>query len=440
MIFMQHFTNLSAAALLCLTLFAPAAEARQQSPRADASQTKTKPPISKDGLLDALRLRELTTKELVEQVERRGVAFEMGERDEAELRAAGALSKLIEAVRDNYRAPINREALLLLVKSGVLSKADIVAQIEQRGMTFPLTPEAEAELRAAGATPNLLAAVRANHRPGQRAASSAAKPVVNADPTLMPPDTRPIPFGDPQANSAQPPTGPGAGTGTGDGAGLGPGRGGNTGGGDRNVGGGGPGGGGGGETDYSRVFKQSEVTRKPVITLKPEPGFTEEARRNNVEGFVRLRAVLGSTGEVRNISVIKGLPDGLTEQAIAAARRIRFRPAEKDGRAVSQWVTLEYNFHIYYREDEVGSRVRILEKPAPEYTEEARRDRVAGKVVLNVMFTSYGVVNITSVERGLPLGLTEKAVEAARRIKFTPAQVEGRSVTQLGTVEYDFTP
>jgi hypothetical protein len=34
----------------------------------------------------------------------------------------------------------------------------------------------------------------------------------------------------------------------------------------------------------------------------------------------------------------------LTEQAIKAARGIRFRPAEKDGRAVAQFVTLEYNF------------------------------------------------------------------------------------------------
>jgi outer membrane biosynthesis protein TonB len=37
----------------------------------------------------------------------------------------------------------------------------------------------------------------------------------------------------------------------------------------------------------------------------------------------------------------------LTEKAIAAARQIRFQPAQKDGRAVSQWITIEYNFNIY---------------------------------------------------------------------------------------------
>jgi outer membrane biosynthesis protein TonB len=44
---------------------------------------------------------------------------------------------------------------------------------------------------------------------------------------------------------------------------------------------------------------------------------------------------------------VSRLPDGLTEKAIEAARRISFTPAEKDGRKVSQYVTIEYNFNIY---------------------------------------------------------------------------------------------
>jgi protein TonB len=91
----------------------------------------------------------------------------------------------------------------------------------------------------------------------------------------------------------------------------------------------------------------NEVTVRAVITSKPEPGFTEEARKENVTGIVRLRAVLSASGDVTNISVVKGLPGGLTERAISAAKQIRFRPAQKDGRTVSQYVTLEYNFNIY---------------------------------------------------------------------------------------------
>jgi TonB family protein len=90
-----------------------------------------------------------------------------------------------------------------------------------------------------------------------------------------------------------------------------------------------------------------EVTRKAVLVWKAQPGFTEEARNNNVTGVVRLRLVLRDSGTVSNIVVVKGLPDGLTERAIAAALHVSFLPAEKDSRPVSQWVTIEYNFNIY---------------------------------------------------------------------------------------------
>ncbi|HEX8498953.1 MAG TPA: TonB family protein [Pyrinomonadaceae bacterium] len=99
--------------------------------------------------------------------------------------------------------------------------------------------------------------------------------------------------------------------------------------------------------DYTRPFRQIEVAKKAVLTFKPEPGFTEEARRFGVTGVVRLRAILHTSGELRNIVIIKGLPHGLTEKSIAAARQIRFEPAQKDGRQVSQYVVLEYNYNIY---------------------------------------------------------------------------------------------
>jgi TonB family protein len=87
--------------------------------------------------------------------------------------------------------------------------------------------------------------------------------------------------------------------------------------------------------------------RKAIIVYKPEPTYTEEARKKRVSGVVRLRLVLGAAGEAKDISVIKGLPGGLTEKAAEAARYMLFFPAQKDGRPVSQFVVLEYNFNIY---------------------------------------------------------------------------------------------
>jgi TonB family protein len=95
------------------------------------------------------------------------------------------------------------------------------------------------------------------------------------------------------------------------------------------------------------VFKSSEVNRPALITFKPEPGFTAEAKRNNVSGVVRLRALLKYDGTVEVVEIVRGLPDGLTERSVEAAKQIRFNPAMRNGRAVTQSVLLEYNFNVY---------------------------------------------------------------------------------------------
>ena len=90
--------------------------------------------------------------------------------------------------------------------------------------------------------------------------------------------------------------------------------------------------------------KDSDV--RATISAKPKPSYTREARRNGVQGFVTLKVLLSARGKVARIRVVKGLPAGLTENAIRAACKIEFKPAMKDGRAVSQWVTAEYVFRL----------------------------------------------------------------------------------------------
>ncbi len=90
--------------------------------------------------------------------------------------------------------------------------------------------------------------------------------------------------------------------------------------------------------------KESDV--RATISEKPKPSYTREARRNGVQGFVTLKVLLSARGKVARVRVIKGLPAGLTENAIRAACKIEFKPAMKNGQAVSQWVTVEYVFRL----------------------------------------------------------------------------------------------
>ena len=93
-----------------------------------------------------------------------------------------------------------------------------------------------------------------------------------------------------------------------------------------------------------RIYTGKEVDVKARLLNYPGPNYTEDARKNRISGVVVLKVVFAKNGEVQNIRVVAGLPYGLTERAIVAARKIKFTPAMKDGKPVSMWMQLEYNF------------------------------------------------------------------------------------------------
>lgn len=96
-----------------------------------------------------------------------------------------------------------------------------------------------------------------------------------------------------------------------------------------------------------RVYSTREVETKARIISRPEPQYTEEARSGNVRGTVVIRAIFAFDGRVRGIRVIKGLPRGLSYNAMSAARQIKFIPATINGKPVSQYIQIEYNFNLY---------------------------------------------------------------------------------------------
>lgn len=95
-----------------------------------------------------------------------------------------------------------------------------------------------------------------------------------------------------------------------------------------------------------RIYKGVEVDRKVRLLTKPEPVFPEEARRLGMSSTVVLQAIFSSTAKVTNIKVLTPGHHGLTEVSVTAASQITFVPAMKDGKNVSMYMTLEYNFYL----------------------------------------------------------------------------------------------
>jgi protein TonB len=167
------------------------------------------------------------------------------------------------------------------------------------------------------------------------------QPKLAVTPTVVVPQMMKMPqfgqMGDPMAKVAGPASngtgvgggigsGSGGGVGSGHGPGVGPGSGGGIGGGAYRVGGG---------------------VSAPKIIYRIEPEFSEEARKNKMQGVVILRVIIGTDGKAHDISVQRSLGMGLDEKAVDAVKQWRFDPGHKDGQPVPVQVSFEVSFRLY---------------------------------------------------------------------------------------------
>ena len=167
------------------------------------------------------------------------------------------------------------------------------------------------------------------------------KPKIAIDPTIIAPPDANLPqinsdnFGDPLSKYHLPSNGmgSGAGMGSGSGGGVGSGRG----------GGYGPGSGGG---VGGGAFKIGGGVSAPRVIFQVEPEYSEDARKAKFQGTVVIALIVDDKGNPREIRVVRPLGMGLDQKAIEAVEKWRFRPGQKDGKAVATQATIEVSFRL----------------------------------------------------------------------------------------------
>lgn len=80
----------------------------------------------------------------------------------------------------------------------------------------------------------------------------------------------------------------------------------------------------------------------------------------------------------------------------------------------------------------------VVYKEDPEYTEAARKGKIAGAVLLSVVVDSEGLARNIKIVRSLDAGLDQKAIESVSRWKFRPGQKDGQPVNVRATIEINF--
>jgi TonB family protein len=84
------------------------------------------------------------------------------------------------------------------------------------------------------------------------------------------------------------------------------------------------------------------------ITFKPNPVYTDEARSLKLEGEVLLEVSFSANGTLHVNRVVRGLGHGLDEAAVAAANKIRFKPALRNGQPVDSTAVVHVTFQMAY--------------------------------------------------------------------------------------------
>ncbi|MFZ0211929.1 MAG: energy transducer TonB [Candidatus Acidiferrales bacterium] len=87
----------------------------------------------------------------------------------------------------------------------------------------------------------------------------------------------------------------------------------------------------------------------PVVVLyKPNPEYTSEGKQDKIQGDVVLQVIFRASGEVEVVRIVQGLGHGLDQNAEMAARQIKFKPAEQDGRPVDFPANVRIAFELAY--------------------------------------------------------------------------------------------
>jgi len=181
-----------------------------------------------------------------------------------------------------------------------------------------------------------------------------------------------------------------------------------------------------------------------------------------ISGVVGLEAVVGPKGTVVEVRVTKSVePDGVDAAAVTAVRKWKFEPVKVAGKSVSVIVALQFDFAVrkkgnglegvtdfHFLEQALPTGVHapgaggptwpeLIHDEKPKYTPEAMREKIQGKVELEVIVGIDGRVTHARVTKRLSpdFGLNYAAIIAVRKWRFKPGVLAGKSVpTRVGIV------
>lgn len=213
---------------------------------------------------------------------------------------------------------------------------------------------------------------------------------------------------------------------------------------------------------HDETVPSSATTATPMLRVlrRVLPAYPKEARKAGIEGPVVLHAVIADDGTLVDLEVVSGDPV-LASAAMEAARQWQF---EKPTPRSNPHTTITMNFDWRSKNAtasvgqafisppsklpdllegvlRVGGKVgvpRLIYDPPPDYPEQARKDRVEGEVLVELVVTAEGSVREPKIAKSLRPDMDASALGAVRQWKFDPATKDGVPVAVRVNVDVRF--
>jgi len=99
--------------------------------------------------------------------------------------------------------------------------------------------------------------------------------------------------------------------------------------------------------DKEKIIDTTNYSKALIILRKPRANYTDSARQSGTQGTVRLKVTFLATGQIGTVKVVSSLSPDLDRMSFDAAKKIKFLPAEVDGKPVDTTKFVAYSFTIY---------------------------------------------------------------------------------------------
>ncbi|MBV9146248.1 MAG: energy transducer TonB, partial [Acidobacteria bacterium] len=199
------------------------------------------------------------------------------------------------------------------------------------------------------------------------------------------------------------------------------------------------GGGGGGDRDKLQAskgaapkFDMNQITPPTVVIRNPEPKLAVEQTV-----MVPPQVKLNQQGQIGSLTSVLNVPSNGTGYGAGVGEGCCGGLGAGNGRGIGPGEGAGIGGGIF----QVGGGVsppKLKYKVDPDFSEEARKAKHQGTVLLSIIIGPDGKVRDPHVVQSLGLGLDEKAMEAVRTWLFEPAMKDGRPVAVAVQIEVNF--